>query len=273
MNSNSFPQSWRRGVYEAIARRRDMRSFLSHPIPAETLSRILSAGNQAGSVGFSQPWNFIVVEDEELRASVHDHVEKERARAASAFSAERQQQYLNFKLHGILEAPINLCVTCDRERFGPAIIGRNTIRDTDIYSTCAAVQNIWLAARAEGIGVGWVSILEPDELRRLLGIPPHVLPVAYLCLGYVERFPEQPMLAAAGWLPKLALDQLVFSNRWGEPPSGELTDKLRPPATAPQESERTEQHAHRRARDCLSRARPRPARRRSPVHQRQMENR
>lgn len=110
-----------------------------------------------------------MIENREVRAQVRAHVEEERLRAADAFEKERREQYLSFKLEGILDAPINLCVTCDRERFGPAVIGRNTIPETAVYSTCCAIQNLWLAARAEGVGVGWVSIMEPGVLRTILG--------------------------------------------------------------------------------------------------------
>lgn len=224
--TNEFPSSWRRGLYEAIARRRDIRAFRPDPLPRETLVRILRAAHQAGSVGFMQPWNFIVVENVETRRKVRDHVEAERLRAAEAFDGARREKYLSFKLEGILDAPLNVCVTCDRERFGPAVIGRNTVRDTDLYSTCAAIQNLWLAARAEGIGVGWVSILEPDELRRILGIPEHVVPIAYLCIGYPESFPERPVLETVGWLPRIRLSDIVFSDRWGAPPASDLTRAL-----------------------------------------------
>jgi 5,6-dimethylbenzimidazole synthase len=225
--NGAFPKSWKRGVYEAIARRRDVRTFRADPIPSEVLARILLAARQAASVGFMQPWNFIVIEDRHIRAQIRAHVENERLRAAEAFDGERKDRYLAYKLEGILDAPLNLCVTCDRERFGPTVIGRNTIRDTDIYSTCAAIQNLWLSARAEGIGVGWVSILEPDELKRLLGIPERVVPVGYLCLGYVDSFPERPMLETTGWLPKLPLSELVFFNRWGDAPPAGLSEALR----------------------------------------------
>src|SRR5437870_4930833 len=117
---HAFPTAWRRGVYEAIARRRDMRSFLPDPIPPETLARILGAAHHAGSVGFVQPWNFIVIEDRALRRTIRAHVEAERLRAAQAFDGARRDAYLGFKLEGILDAPLNLCVTCDRQRFGPA---------------------------------------------------------------------------------------------------------------------------------------------------------
>lgn len=224
---NVFPTEWRRGVYEAIARRRDIRSFRPDPIVPEVLARILGAAHQAGSVGFSQPWNFIVVDDLEVRRKIHDHVEVERLRAAEGFEGDRKAQYLSFKLEGILDAPLNICVTCDRTRFGPAIIGRNTVYDTDVYSTCAAIQNLWLAARAEGIGVGWVSILKPEVIQRILAIPDHVVVVGYMCVGYPVEFAQRPLLEAAGWLPRLLLSELVFSNQWNGAPGGELASALR----------------------------------------------
>ena len=224
---HAFPDAWRRGVYEAIARRRDMRHFLPNPVAPQVIARILGAAHQAGSVGFSQPWNFVVVEDRALRQRIHAHVDSERLRAAAGFAGERQDKYLNIKLEGILEAPLNICVTCDRTRFGPAVIGRNTVPETDLYSTCGAVQNLWLAARAEGVGVGWVSILQPAALRGFLGLPDHVEPVAYLCVGYVEDFPERPTFQTNGWLPRLPLQEIVFQDRWGEAPTPALSAALR----------------------------------------------
>jgi 5,6-dimethylbenzimidazole synthase len=224
---NVFPPDWRRGVYEVIERRRDVRSFRPDAIPPDTLARILSAAHHAGSVGFSQPWNFIVIDDLELRRRIHSHVDAERLRAAESFAAERRKQYLSFKLEGILDAPLNLCVTCHRTRSGPAIIGRNTIYDTDVYSTCTAIQNLWLAARAEGVGVGWVSILKPEWIRQILAIPDHVVVVAYLCVGYPVEFRQRPLLEEAGWLPRLPLSELVFSNGWDSAPNQELESALR----------------------------------------------
>lgn len=226
MTDHAFPEARRRGLYETITRRRDMRSFLPDPLPDETLARILLAAHQAGSVGFSHPWKFLVVENREVRAQVRAHVEAERLRAAEAFAQERRGKYLSFKLEGILDAPINLCVTCDQERFGPAVIGRNTIPETAVYSTCCAIQNLWLAARAEGIGVGWVSIMEPAILRTILGIPDRIIPVAYLCIGFVESFPERPILESSGWLPRLPLHEVVFHDRWDERPRPDLLRAL-----------------------------------------------
>lgn len=242
MTANAFPEVWRRGVYEAIARRRDMRTFLPSPVPATTLARILAAAHRAGSVGFSQPWNFVVVESPDVRRRVRDHVEAERLRAAAGFEGDRRDKYLSLKLEGIVDAPINVCVTCDRDRFGPVVIGKHTMPETDLYSTCCAVQNLWLAARAEGVGVGWVSILEPAMLRSILGIPEAIVPVAYLCLGFVEQFPDRPTLETAGWLPRLPLGEAVYHDQWNRSPSPELAraiettrliDDAPPPTTSP----------------------------------------
>lgn len=210
-----LPRAQRAGVYAAILGRRDVRAFRPDPIPEAVLRRILAAAHGAGSVGFMQPWNFIVVRDRRTRERLRAHVERERLRAAAGWRGARRAKYLGFKLEGILDAPVNICVTCDRSRGGPAVIGRNTIRATDLYSTVCAVQNLWLAARAEGIGVGWVSILRPAFLKRLLGIPRGVVPVAYLCLGRVDRFARRPELETAGWRRRLPLDRLIFLDRWG----------------------------------------------------------
>lgn len=140
--------------------------------------------------------------------------DRENARGAGQFTGERQELYKSLKIEGILEAPLNLCVTCDRGR-GGKVLGRNTILDTDIFSTCLAVQNLWLAARAEGVGVGWVSILDNAELSGLLELPATVVPVAYLCIGYPEEFSDTPMLEAAGWRDRIPLEEVVFMERFG----------------------------------------------------------
>jgi 5,6-dimethylbenzimidazole synthase len=201
-------------VYEAIYSRRDIRKFRPGPVPDEVLLRILDAAHHAGSVGFMQPWNFIVIRDLGSRELVKEIFERENARAAENYSGEQQTLYHSLKLEGILESALNLCVTCDRSR-GGKVLGRNTVLETDLFSTCLAVQNLWLAARAEGIGIGWVSILENRELSRILELPEHVTPVAYLTVGYPEEFPEKPMLESAGWRDRLPLEELVFYERYG----------------------------------------------------------
>ncbi len=201
-------------VYEAIHARRDIRSFRPDAVPEEVLWRILDAAHHAGSVGFMQPWNFIVIRSLEVRRRIKAVFDAENARAALNYEGERRALYGSLKLEGILEAPLNLCVTCDRAR-GGAVLGRNTILDTDLFSTCCAVQNLWLAARAEGIGVGWVSILEPGEICRFLKLPETVVPVAYLCVGYPVEFPARPTLEAVGWRGRLSLQDLVFYETFG----------------------------------------------------------
>jgi len=224
--NHAFPSAWKEGLYQAIARRRDMRSFLPKPVANDVLARILAASHHAGSVGFMQPWNFIVVKDLATRKRVREHVEAERLRAARKFRGARRKKYLSFKLEGVLEAPLNICVTCDPTRGGPEVIGRNTMPETDLFSTCCAIQNLWLAARVEGLGVGWVSILEPQQVRVLLGIPQHVLPVAYLCLGHVTEFSERPMLETADWAPRLRLDEVVYEEGWGQHAQTDLAQAL-----------------------------------------------
>ena len=211
----AFPADWREGVYQAIYRRRDVRRFRPDPVPPEILTRVLDAAHHAPSVGFMQPWNFLIVTDRPTREQVQDLFERERLAAAQFFDEPRRSQYLSFKLAGILEAPLNLCITCDPTRTGPAVIGRNSVPETDLYSTCCAVENLWLAARAEGLGVGWVSILKLPQLRAILGIPPHVVPVAYLCVGYPLEFAEQPELETAGWLARRPLAGTIYYETWG----------------------------------------------------------
>ena len=204
-------------LHEAIYRRRDVRRFRSDPVEDAVLARILDAAHHAGSVGFMQPWNFLVIRSLELRQQVHEIFVRENGRAADNYSGERRQLYESLKLAGILEAPVSLVVTCDRSRKGPAVLGRNSMPETDIYSTCCAIQNLWLAAYAEGLGVGWVSILDPALIKPLLGIPEHVVLVGWLCLGVPLQVDERPMLETAGWESRLPLKEVVFAERWQQP--------------------------------------------------------
>lgn len=220
--SNRFSDVERQGLYRAIYERRDVRSqFLPDPVPADVLARLLQAAHHAPSVGFMQPWDFIVIESREVRASILALFEQANQTAAERFDVERKELYRSLKLQGIVESPLNLCITCDRSRGGPHVLGRNSIVETDLFSTCLAVQNLWLAARAEGVGIGWVSILDQAQLSKVLNLPDHVYPVAYLCLGYVSEFLDQPELEAKGWRSRLPLSQLVHGDRWGETLSNE----------------------------------------------------
>ncbi|WP_342119055.1 5,6-dimethylbenzimidazole synthase [Pseudoduganella sp. OTU4001] len=214
---NSFSPSERDGLYRAIRERRDVRSqFLPDPVPADVLARLLQAAHHAPSVGFMQPWDFIVIESREVREEVHAIYKRENAKAAANYEGDQASLYKRLKLEGILESPLNLCITCDRTRGGPNVLGRNSILEMDLFSTCLAVQNLWLAARAEGIGVGWVSILDQQQLAAALKLPDHVYPVAYLCIGYVSEFLPSPELETKGWRSRLPLEELVHGNTWGE---------------------------------------------------------
>lgn len=202
-------------LYDAIYTRRDVREFVSDPIPDETLWKILNAAHHAGSVGFMQPWNFIVIRSLATRRRIQDLFGRENEQAAAQYEGERARLYRSLKLEGILEAPLNLAITVDHARKGPHVLGRHTMRQMDVYSACCAVQNLWLAARAEGIGVGWVSILDYEEVKRCLGIPEEQTLVAYLCLGYPKSFPSRPVLETTGWETRLPLAEVVFQESWG----------------------------------------------------------
>jgi 5,6-dimethylbenzimidazole synthase len=215
MSDHRFSDEQRAGLYRAIHERRDVRSqFLPDPIAADVLARLLQAAHHAPSVGFMQPWDFIVIDNIDVKRAVKMLYDEANAAAANNYSDERAAQYRRLKLEGIVDSPINLCVTCDRQRGGPHVLGRNTMLETDLFSTCLAVQNLWLAARAEGIGVGWVSIVDPARLARTLKLPAQVYPVAYLCLGYVSEFLPKPELEIAGWRSRLPLEQLLHGNTW-----------------------------------------------------------
>lgn len=205
----------RRGMYRAIFSRRDVRGqFRPDPIPDEILARVLVAAHHAPSVGFMQPWSFLVLRDPGVRERIKAAFLEANAEAAALFPGERGQTYRSLKLEGILDAPLNLCVTCDRDRAGPVVLGRTHMPEMDLYSTVCAVQNLWLAARAEGLGVGWVSIIDPGAVKDILGLPDRVVPVAYLCVGWVEHFFARPELEQKGWRQRLPLEDLVCFDSW-----------------------------------------------------------
>jgi 5,6-dimethylbenzimidazole synthase len=215
MQALDFDDAARAAVYHAIFTRRDIRrDFQKDPIPDEVLARLLLAAHHAPSVGFMQPWNFIVIRDRERKAQIRDLVLKAQGEEARHIDKGRQELYRSLKLEGIREAPVNLCVTGDRTRAESSPLGRWHNPEMDLYSTVCAVQNLWLAARAEGIGLGWVSILDKDALKAVLGIPEHVVPVAYLCMGYVADFAKKPELEAKGWRERLRLADLISSETW-----------------------------------------------------------
>lgn len=214
---HAFSASAREAIYQTIFSRRDVRGqFLPKPVPDEVLSRILTAAHFAPSVGFMQPWNFLVVRSDAVKRRLHAAFAQAHAEAAEMFDGEKRQTYKSLKLEGIVESPVGICITCDRERTGPVVVGRTHMKTMDLYSSVCAVQNLWLAARAEGLGVGWVSIFHQAALQEALGIPKGITPIAYLCVGYVSHFHKKPELESAGWLPRLPIEELVYFDQWGQ---------------------------------------------------------
>ena len=225
--------AWERAaIYRAIFERRDVRNYRPDPLPEATLMRILEAAHHAPSVGFMQPWNFVILRDRQLRQKIYAHFAEVNQRAAEVWRDDQKRGYQALKLQGILDAPLNLLVTCDHERAGEHVLGRFTMRETDVYSTCLAVQNLWLAARAEGVGVGWMSIMEPAVIAGLLGLPPHVTPVAYLTIGFPVEFADKPMLSQVGWQDRLPLAELVFEDAWGRSPATRAAEPVPAPSAS-----------------------------------------
>ncbi len=214
---SEFSSQEKSGLYKAIYTRRDVRShFISKPLSDEVLARILNAAHHAPSVGFSQPWNFVLIRDDVTKEKIKKSFEQEKIKSASDVDHQKKEKYLSLKLEGILESDVNICITYDPTKFGPFVIGRSSIPETGIYSVCCAVQNLWLAARAEGIGVGWVSILSIELLKEALSLPEHIIPIAYLCLGHVSEFAEKPDLENAKWLTRLELKDVIYFEKWGQ---------------------------------------------------------
>jgi nicotinate-nucleotide--dimethylbenzimidazole phosphoribosyltransferase len=227
-----FSDEARRAVYDVIELRRDVRHFVpERPVDDSTLERILLAAHRAPSVGFSQPWGFVVVRDTERRARIRESFLRCRAAEAVRYPQERRAQYLAYRLEGILEAPVNVCVAVDLRPQGEAILGTTAQPEAVRASACCAVQNLWLAARAEGIGAGWVSIVEPGVLRRELSLPPGVEPIAYLCLGHPIAFRTRPMLEEVGWRPRRPLAEAVHRDRWSE--TAAAAESAHAPESAP----------------------------------------
>jgi 5,6-dimethylbenzimidazole synthase len=212
----TFTDEERQAIHKVMRGRRDIRHFLAEPIPDEVLRRILEMAHLAPSVGFMQPWNFILISSLEIRRQVKTLFDQINACELERIEAtERKELYARLKLEGILEAPLNIAVTCDSGRDAPFVLGRGPMPQTDLFSTCLAIQNMWLAARAEGVGVGWVSILDSAKTEQLLGLPSGVQLVAYLCVGYPIEFRSRPMLEEVGWKARQRLGELVFEDKWG----------------------------------------------------------
>jgi 5,6-dimethylbenzimidazole synthase len=215
MSSQPYTETERAAIYRVIYERRDMRHFLPDPIAPELLSRLLQAAHHAPSVGFMQPWRFIRITEPALRTKIHALVEQERIATAQALD-EREDEFMKLKVEGILECgEILIAALCEqREKH---IFGRRTLPEMDVASLSCAIQNMWLAARAEGIGMGWVSMFAPEALKTLLAMPDDSQPLAILCLGHVEAFYDKPMLEQQHWAERQELNSLLFENSWNTP--------------------------------------------------------
>jgi nicotinate-nucleotide--dimethylbenzimidazole phosphoribosyltransferase len=234
------PHGWRysdeerAAVHRVIAERRDIRRFRPDAVPDDVLRRVLEAAHRAPSVGLMQPWRIIVVQDVATRSAVRRLAQRERVLQADRFD-ERARHFLDQKIEGVVEAPLGVVVCCDHGDPEAEILGRGTIPETDVYSTACAIQNLWLAARAEGLGVGWVSYYRPQDMRDLLGLPARVDPMAYLCLGWPDERPVRPGLEAAGWSERMPLDDVLMRETWEERDVTPATNRHRPgaPGAAP----------------------------------------
>jgi nicotinate-nucleotide--dimethylbenzimidazole phosphoribosyltransferase len=223
--SATFSEAEVLAVYRVIAERRDIRHFRPEPVSDQLLDRLLWAAHHAGSVGFMQPWSFIVVRDPDRRRRLRDSAERQRLAAAAAMDGqpERADQFLRLKVEGIMECGVVVVVTVDPTRGGNHVLGRYSDLETDVHSACCAIQNLWLAARAEGLGVGWVSFFHPGEVQQALDIPPHVRPLALLCVGWPTHFPARPLLEQVGWESRRSLAGLVHREVWNH--SGPESDR------------------------------------------------
>lgn len=208
-------------LYEAINRRRDVRGqFTGAPIRPEVLGRVLGAAHAAPSVGLSQPWDFVLVADPDVRRAFYDHVQQERRTFADTLEGAQAERFAQIKIDGILEATMSVVVTYDPSRGAPHVLGRHAIADAGLYSVCLAIENLWLAATAEGMGVGWVSFYREPYLSELIGLPEDVRPVAWLCVGPVTHLESAPDLERHGWRARLPLTAVVHLDAWGKSAAG-----------------------------------------------------
>lgn len=218
MSTPAFAPAERAAVYRAIAERRDMRHFSGGAVAPEVLLRLLRAAHQGPSVGFMQPWRFLRITDAALRQQLFEAVERERVLTARALG-QREDEFMRLKVHGVLDAAELLAVALADGREAH-VFGRRTLPQMDVASTACAIQNLWLAARAEGLGMGWVSLFDPAEVSRLLVMPAGAEPIALLCLGPVTDFYPEPMLQQERWAQRAPLSAVLFDNRWGQPAQG-----------------------------------------------------
>lgn len=206
-------------LYDVINRRRDVRAeFSGKPIAPEVLQRVLRAAHAAPSVGHTQPWDFVLVRSKQTRLAFQEHVQSEREEFERSLDGERRDTFARIKVEGIMESGMGVVVTYDASRGGQHVLGRHAIADAGLYSTCLAIQNLWLAATAEGLGLGWVSFYRETFLSGLLGIPAAIRPVAWLCLGEVTELQTVPDLERHGWRQKRPVEEAIFEDRWGRLP-------------------------------------------------------
>ncbi|MCS7459519.1 5,6-dimethylbenzimidazole synthase [Paenibacillus doosanensis] len=210
-----FSQEEKEAVYKAIYTRRDIRTFRPDPVAPDTILKLLDAAHHAPSVGFMQPWNFILVQSADVKKRLAWAADKERRALAIHYEGERETRFMSLKIEGIEQAPLTVCVTCDPTRGGSHVLGRNSIPETDMMSTACAIQNMWLAACAEGLAMGWVSFYKKNDVRDILGIPPHIDPIALLSVGYTDHYPDIPILESSNWEKRRQLEPLIYAEQWG----------------------------------------------------------
>ncbi len=241
----AFPAEVREALHEVIAARRDVRRYRPDAVPHDVLERVLTAAHRAPSVGHSQPWRFVVVRDATIRDRAALLADRERLRQAKQLDPDAARRLLDLQLEGIREAPLGVVVCCDRRTPPAGVLGRATFPDTDLWSCACAIQNLWLAARVEGLGLGWVTLFQPEELAELVGLPEGVLTLGWLCLGWPDERPPEPGLVRAGWSRRLPVADVILYDRW---PASDLA-----PAPPPSRLRAPEQHAVVGARDAADR--------------------
>jgi nicotinate-nucleotide--dimethylbenzimidazole phosphoribosyltransferase len=219
----AFPAAAREAFYEVLGARRDVRRYRPDPVDPELVRRVLTAAHLAPSVGHSQPWRFIVVSDPATRDRAARMADEQRLRQARHLEPEAARRLLDLQLEGIREAPLGVVVACDRRTPAGGVLGRATFPDADLWSCACAIQNLWLAARAEGLGVGWVTLFDQQDLEALVGVPEGVVTLGWLCLGWPDERPPAPGLERAGWSSRQPVDEMIFAERWSNatpaPPS------------------------------------------------------
>lgn len=222
-------ESRRDAIYSVIAARRDIRRFRPDPVADDVLRRVLGAGHAAPSVGHCQPWRFIVASDPDTRQRASLMAERERQRQASLLAEDAGHRMMDLQLEGISEAPLGIVACCDRRVPAAGVLGRATFTDTDLWSCACAIENMWLAARAEGLGMGWVTLFPPQGLADLLGLPAGVETLGWLCLGWPDERPPSPGLERAGWSRRAPLDEVIVRERWPDDGPPAPVSRLRPP--------------------------------------------